>query len=233
VLRGVFRHRSFLASLERDYESFSMELFVAALSPGVTVVDGGSHIGLFSVTALERQPQLERLLAFEPDPHNFSALGANLAPYGARPVQAKRSALADRPGTAEFYASSGTISSSLFARRLPAGQWRRSEVPTTTIDSELEGARLGPLAIKLDVEGAEPLAVAGMRRSVERAETVLVLAEVNSDALRAGGHSPSDLVGALRDCGLDVAFVDESARELRDPSVPGGLPKGNLLARKP
>jgi FkbM family methyltransferase len=231
-LRGLLRHRSFLDGLRRGaYECFSREVFTGALDSGAIVIDGGSHIGLFSRLALASEPELKAVVAFEPDPFNFAALRANLAHYNQR-VRLHRKALADRVGNTTFNVSQGTISSSLFQRPSVGAAWDTCPVALTTIDveiaDEVDGA---PVVAKLDLEGAEPLAVEGMRRTIARASTAVALVELNPAALNDAGYTPADLVSRLRDVGFRVSYVDERRRALRSVDVSASL-KGNLYCEK-
>ena len=47
-VRGFLRHRSFLAEARRPRATYA-ELFVSLLRPGMTVVDGGAHVGLYTL----------------------------------------------------------------------------------------------------------------------------------------------------------------------------------------
>lgn len=231
-LRGLLRHRSFLAEVSAGaYECFSRDLFTDALAPGAIVIDGGSHIGLYSQLAVADEPELKSVLAFEPDPFNYAALRANLAPYHDR-VRMHRKALADHVGSGVFNVSQGTISSSLFHRPSMETSWSEYPVALTTIDYEIaEEVDGAPVVVKLDLEGAEPLAVQGMRRTIARARAAAALVEVNTFALRDGGFTSAELVARLRGIGLRVWYVDERRRQLRSVDVSAPL-KGNLYCEK-
>jgi FkbM family methyltransferase len=72
--------------------------------PGMTVLDVGANIGLFSLEVLQRCDGDVDLLAFEPAPQPFASLERNVHELfpGAR-VCLYRCALADRPGDATLY----------------------------------------------------------------------------------------------------------------------------------
>jgi FkbM family methyltransferase len=72
--------------------------------PGMTVLDVGANIGLFSLEVLRRCGGDVNLFAFEPAPETFAHLERNIRALfpGAR-ASIQRRALADRPGEATFY----------------------------------------------------------------------------------------------------------------------------------
>jgi FkbM family methyltransferase len=233
-LYGYFRHRSFLHDLiAESYEPLARALFLDALRPDCVVVDGGAHIGLYSLLAARMLPKGTRIFAFEPDPYNRRAFAVNRAVNGGEHVVLSPRALADREGEAIFHVNRGTIGSSLMARRWwdLGGAWD-VRVETTTLDHELQPFEGGQFVVKLDVEGAEPLVLRGMRRLVRRARSVTLMVELNPEALTAsgeGGRSGGQrLLDDLDELGFDVHFVDEGRRALVSRREIDARWKGNL-----
>jgi hypothetical protein len=99
----------------------------------------------------------------------------------------------------------------------------------TTSSNPFEG---GQFVVKLDVEGAEPLVLRGMRRLVRRARSVTLMVELNPEALTAsgeGGRSGGQrLLDDLDELGFDVHFVDEGRRALVSRREIDARWKGNL-----
>jgi FkbM family methyltransferase len=233
-LYGYFRHRSFLHDLiAESYEPLARALFLDALRPDCVVVDGGAHIGLYSLLAARMLPKGTRIFAFEPDPYNRRAFAVNRAVNGCEHVVLSPRALADREGEAIFHVNRGTIGSSLMARRWwdLGGAWD-VRVETTTLDHELHPFEGGQFVVKLDVEGAEPLVLRGMRRLVRRARSVTLMVELNPEALTAsgeGGRSGGQrLLDDLDELGFDVHFVDEGRRALVSRREIDARWKGNV-----
>jgi len=231
-VHGFLRHRSFLAGVaEGNYESFYRLLFVEALVPGLTVVDGGAHVGLYTLLAARAVGPAGSVLAFEPDPYNFAALKYNVEAARFHNVRLIPKALSRSIGRATFQQSMGTISSSLLARQ-DSGPFRRTEVEATTLDHELAGSQLPQLLVKLDVEGSEPLALEGMRETLVRTPTVTLFVEINPSALGYLGYDAEKLVDHLRELGFTVSFIDDRRGELTQVPLGASPPKGNLLCRK-
>ncbi|HEX6700082.1 MAG TPA: FkbM family methyltransferase [Gaiellaceae bacterium] len=206
--RGYLRHRSFLANGARRETSY-IELFARTLRPGLTVVDGGAHLGVYTVLAARAVGSTGRVVAFEPDAYNFGALKLNVRRLAGDNVRLSRRALAAAPGRAELHVSRSTIGSS-FVRR--GDTTSVASVETTSVDDELAELDLdGGLLVKLNVEGAEGLAVEGMRRTLERVEDATLFAEVHPALMRAVGAEPDDLVAELLSLGFDVSWIAHSA----------------------
>ena len=221
TVRGYLRHRSFLAEAAKPGTTYR-ELFVQSLRPGTTVVDGGAHVGLYTVLAARAGADI---LAFEPDAYNFRALEFNARSYPN--AHLAREALAERRRTACLHRSSGTISSSLLARDTTV---EAVEIAVTSIDEALAGRDLKALVVKLNVEGAEPLALEGMRETAARCDDVTVFVEVAPHLL---GEQTGEVVPQLEGLGLDVFAIrlaDQSLTRVR-PAEP--LAKGHLYCVRP
>jgi hypothetical protein len=83
----------------------------------------------------------------------------------------------------------------------------RARVKVSTIDDIC--ADLAPDLIKIDVEGAELLAVRGAREVLRRSAPVLLIA-VHPEAMRALGTSPAELVALLGEFGYVGRRLDGS-----------------------
>ena len=149
------------------------------------MIDGGAHLGFYSLLAERALAGSGTVLAFEPDPYNFAALQRNVA---ATSITAVPKALSADTGRSLFQPSLSTTGSSLLPRS-DIEMATPIDVETTTIDTELDGLPLDVLIVKLDVEGSELAALAGMQHSLERARTIVLFAEVNPKALASVGLS--------------------------------------------
>ncbi|HEY2372483.1 MAG TPA: FkbM family methyltransferase [Gaiellaceae bacterium] len=227
-IRGFLRHRSFLAHLGGGgYETFVRSQFLAALADADLVLDVGSHTGFYALLASRGRPGA-RVIAVEPDSYNVAALRENIRAASA-PIELVAKAASDRSGRAVFHQNLGTVGSSLVERR-GTGPIRVVETETTTIDEIVGPGASGTILLKLDVEGAEGLALAGAERTLRSALAATAIVELNPLALAAAGSSGPELVQKLEQLGFDVSFLDEEQRALVAPGAADR--KGNLLARR-
>jgi len=127
------------------------------------IVDGGAYDGdsLRSLVVLHGDA-FKKVIAFEPDPANFAKLGATVAalPREWRErIVTLRMALGDASDTLPMVAS-GTASSSMGAGAGGA----TVQVAVEPLDDVIGADR--PTLVKLDIEGAEPEALLGARRTI-------------------------------------------------------------------
>jgi FkbM family methyltransferase len=224
-VRGFLRHRSFLADVARPGRTYS-ELFLSTLRPGMTVVDGGAHVGLYTLLGARAVGANGQVFAFEPDPYNHRALAHNVRALGLPNVGLDRRALADSAGSATFHLSRGTIGSSLRPRDDTSAV---ATVETTTIDATLADANPPALVVKLNVEGAEPRILEGMRETNERVSDLTMFVEIDPIGLRLAGSSAEELVERLELLGFDVYTIRLADQTLTRVDRATPLAKGYLM----
>src|SRR4051794_3863104 len=180
-----------------DEEAQMTALFKQAVKPGDAVLDVGGYLGWFTLLAAPAGGPEGRVIVVEANPQSQELLERNIERNGfAERVTIHRTAVADQPGTATFYwdASDGSASG-LAAPDNVGGSY---EVSVATIDSLLEGEP-PPDVVKIDIEGFEVGALAGMQATLASAKPGLKLfVELNPDALENAGSSGDALLAELR-----------------------------------
>jgi FkbM family methyltransferase len=191
------------------YELTTARLIQRLLRPGGHFVDGGANLGYYSIMAARCVGPTGQVDAFEPEPTNRARLLANIERnrFTDR-IRVHDQALSDKAGTAtiHFYEDDkhNHGASSLFAE--PGAATRDTDVPTARMDEVLAGCM--PNLIKLDIEGAEPLAIAGMTGLLETDAPPAVIAEYNTEQARTAGFEPIEFVRRLLQARPDYqAFV--------------------------
>lgn len=114
------------------------------------VVDIGAHVGIFSLHAAK---YAERVLAFEPEPENFSFLERNIELNSLHNVAPYPYAVAKREGERELYlCKDNTGAHSL----IPRSGAESLKVQTTTLKSIFEASQVDKISfLKMDCEGCE------------------------------------------------------------------------------
>jgi FkbM family methyltransferase len=172
-------------------ERYEKELMYLShfISPGMVVVDGGANSGIYTVVAAKLVGDNGLVLSFEPGRQAFSVLDKNIRLNGFENVRACRAALSDKEGPAALYHHAGPNSFSL-------GQPDRSgvdfeEVATRTLGQIMQEQNVDSVGlIKLDVEGAEELALRGGEAMILRSHPTIIL-ETNGAAAQRLGLSPT------------------------------------------
>jgi hypothetical protein len=92
--------------------------------------------------------------------------------------------------------------------------------------------------VKMDIQGAEGMALAGMKRVIKSNPDLMIVLEFWPSGLREAGSSPEGTLEGLQEHGFTVEQIDRRSGELRNVQSLAGLVKAlpgnrytNLLAR--
>jgi FkbM family methyltransferase len=124
-----------------------------------TYLDIGANIGLTTI-ATARNPDV-RCIAFEPEPRNFANLTANVrrnCPNNN--VTLHQVAVMDRTATMSFRLSRTNLGDHRVIPFSIAGAPEIVQIQARPLDEFLESIK-GPLAVKIDTQGAEPFVISG------------------------------------------------------------------------
>jgi FkbM family methyltransferase len=146
------------------------------------------------------------VFAIEPNPRTFAALQHHLTQNAASNVQATMCGLADKPGSIVLHMPPSRLDYN--ATVLPRAEWTRVEVPSRTLDDCVREWRIEQIdLIKIDVEGAEPLVLAGGADALARGVVRHAMIEVNGPRLTEGGGGPRALGQTLEQLGFVPASI--------------------------
>ena len=171
------------------FEPETVALLRTLLALGDLFVDVGANIGYFSRLGATLVGPAGMVCAVEPEPENFASLAANTR--GLPQVLACQLALSDRDGVAQLLLSSHASSHSLVANGhyLDSGARGVLALRYDTLAALLD--RQGPAVVKLDIEGAEPLALAGMERALASGAVRQIICEYGPALLERAGFAPT------------------------------------------
>jgi FkbM family methyltransferase len=197
------------------FHSTLVEVISSAIRPGDIVVDGGSNVGFFALFVATRLRGSGSVFAFEPDPDTFLLLQQNIRCNGfGEVIRAERLALTDREGTYDFTVDSEEpMLSSLISRQ--ANSFRIVRVEGVRLDGFLAASGLERAdIIKLDLEGAEPMALEGSRDVLPTAR--MLIYEANEPQLKLLRVEPVALVERTAAAGKfdTVFFIDERSENI-------------------
>jgi FkbM family methyltransferase len=176
-----------------------LRAMLETLRPEDVLYDIGANIGLVALHAA----RICRTLAFEPDPSFFARLERNLELNPSRSVAAHPIAIGDVDGTATLFTDGAHGRSPSLVHH---GENGTVEVLVQTLDTLAARAELpAPSVLKLDIEGAEILALRGARHvlSSRTAPRALFL-EVHDSLLPAFGSSAEEVLSMLRATGYGI-----------------------------
>ena len=184
-LRVAFDHRHL--SCRTMYYGIYEEAFVRflqrTLRPGDTFLDLGANIGYITAVVHGLVGPGGRVLAFEPSRTCYERLRAD-NPQWPTGVDIRNTAITDQVGTHAFMDTERVVSlgfSALFHNREAGAGDRVYEVPTTSIDGIVEEHGLRDIAcVKMDIEGAELIALKGASATLAQGIARHILVEMTN-----------------------------------------------------
>ena len=194
-----------IGSAEQDVQ----DLLGAWLRPGSVYYDLGANVGFLTLVGARLVGSAGHVYAFEPSPGTAAALRSNVLRNGLTNVTVIEAAVGATSGTARF--DPVDEEASQLATLLDPAQEGGVEVQVVAIDDFVRDGARPPDVVKIDVEGAEDAAIAGMRETLA-ARTPSVVCEIHQ-TLHADEH-PAEVL--LRQAGLTVSWLEPELRATRE-----------------
>ena len=189
------------------YEPETITIFRSCLKESMAVIDIGANLGYFTVIAASKVGPSGKVFSYEPDSHNFNLLEKNIAINGFKNVVAILVALSDRVGRRELFFGDNQTTHS-FGDKMGAGQ--SESVVTDTLDNSLKAFGHPRIdIIKMDIEGAEPIALEGMGGTIARNLSLIIIFEFHPKAIRRLNHSPLRFLERFKELGFSLSLIDE------------------------
>jgi FkbM family methyltransferase len=233
-LLAYIKARDFTRGRFREPE---LDLLASLVREGDTVIDVGANHGMWTLALSQAAGNAGRVYSFEPVPFTFGVLSAVARQERLKNVTLFNEGCSDRAATMQMTVprqragSSDDLQAHLSARDSD-GEGGGDESITvacevTTLDtalSELDRAAL----LKLDIEGAELLALKGGAELIARTRPAIVC-EVDAKFLRGFGQQPADMTGFLAQWGYQPHRYDGAARRLERIEDPDRIAHANVV----
>jgi FkbM family methyltransferase len=194
-----------------EYEGKTMELCIGSLQPGMTFVDVGAHVGLYTLEAARKVGPTGRVYSFEPDPGNFELLSKNVKENGYTNVTLVNKAVSDADGTLTLYRSNFNTGDhrTYFVAKARKGV----EIGTVALDRFFANLHAKVDVVKIDIEGAEEKALKGMHHVLQTPGLKLFI-ECCPDFLRQAGTDPLALLKGL-EAHFHLSVIDDATHSLK------------------
>lgn len=242
LLPGGAYQRLLAWSKARDFASGrfrepELDLLDRLVEPGDTVADVGANHGMWTLALSRAVGSGGRVYSFEPVPFTFGVLRAVARRARLGNVRLENRGCSDREATMEMTVplqrsgASDDLQAHLSERRPngaePAGESVTVRCRMTTLDAALADAG-GVSLLKLDIEGAELLALRGAAGTIER-ERPAIVCEVDADFLAGFDQRPGDVVEYLAQWGYEPNRYDASAGLLERIADPARIGHANVV----
>lgn len=186
------------------HEPLATDVFIEHVKDNSRVLDIGGHLGYFSCIAGKLAKNGE-VHVFEVDPKCIGLISNNLNINDLTNVKIHNQAVSDAKGMVKIPVdhnpNPGLIINSKSYNDF-------IEVEAISIDDFLIQNNLQPDFIKIDIEGAEGIAIAGMKRTLAKSNVTL-LVEIHVDILKNQFDTDyKDIIGLLLENGYTLVEIE-------------------------
>jgi FkbM family methyltransferase len=184
---------------EHEYDDYIFNFLSTQLSKYRRVLDLGANIGIYSVFFAAR---VERVDAFEPEPSVREKLKVNLQMNGLNNITIHKSCVGKISGNITF---TPPQKNNQGIGKVTNEVEQGIELPCISLDDFLGEPLQEACLIKMDIEGAEWLALQGSQRILSQRQAPLsILLEVHPEEVQDLGGTVTELKSLLENLGLQV-----------------------------
>lgn len=198
-------------SIYGKWEEFESDLFKKYIRKGDVIIDCGAHIGYYTILAASKTGHSGRVYAFEPAMVNFDLLKRNIEVNKYHNVIPINKAVADKLGRAYIFSREKTTPSYQITFK---ENKRFKIVATTSLDTFFVQKEKRVDVIKMDIEGAEMLALEGMRKIISQNEQVALFAEFWPYGIKLLHRNAADFLHLLHFLDFKLYIIDEKKKKL-------------------
>lgn len=193
-------------------ENFEGTLLKKYCRPGMRVIDIGANIGFYTLTAAHIVGEQGNVLAFEPEHSNFQMLQQNLSANSCSFVTPVEAAISNKTDKICLFRSSAHFGDHRIYQH-SKDQQGTVLVQAYALDDFLDPSQTVDI-IKMDIQGAEGLALSGMTGLLERSRDIKIFMEFWPEGLLLTGYSPQSILNALVERGFLIFEINERKRTL-------------------
>lgn len=197
-------------------EGFESKYLLKIIKPGWTILDIGANIGYYTIQFSKTLNGNGIIFAVEPAENNINMLKKNIETNKAKNVRVIDKAISSETDSGKLFLSQGHNGD----HRIYKTKEKRASVTvnTITVDDILNNEKRVDL-IKMDIQGAEHLAIQGMNETLDRFHDIIIVTEFSPSLLKSSGGNPIKFVQYFVDKGFKIKFFDEKKKSLQSTNI--------------
>jgi FkbM family methyltransferase len=163
-----------------------LQLVLPCLQSGDVFLDVGANIGIFTILSALVVGEKGKVIAFEPETHNFAMLERNISVNSLTNVAAFKAALGEENSKGQLFVDRPAASLMPSENAPKEGEYSESVEIVNGDDFRQAHGLLIPRVVKIDVEGFEYVVLRGLRATLSTPATELVVCEIHPYLLPKG-----------------------------------------------
>lgn len=190
-----------------SYEPFETELIKKEVKKGFAVLDIGANIGYYTIMLSKLVGKKGKVFAFEPDPGNIAVLRKNIEVNGCKNVILEQKAVSDKNETIRLYICKYNRGDN---RIYTSGDRRNFiNINAVKLDDYFKDYEGKIDFIKIDIQGAEGLALQGMEGLINKNKQLKITTEFWLCGLQRSRVSAEEYLGLLKRLGFKLFNINE------------------------
>lgn len=216
-------------SVGSGFESGEIDIILNLVNSGDVCVDIGAHVGLYTVLLSKKVGIAGHIYAFEPDKDSFKLLEKNVSANNCRNVSLYNLGVSNIDCELPFYIHKNNQGNN----RIYNGGTEQNEylsyykVKCMTLDSIIRSNQKVDF-IKMDIQGAEMLALQGMKSVLTSNKDIIIVSEFWPYGMSLCGSSAKGYIELLRGLGFNMYEFNTNNCNLISVSTDHVLAKYNL-----
>ncbi len=178
-----------------EYEREELDMQFRIIQPEWNIIDIGANYGWYALQMAAQFPK-NNIYSFEPIPHTFEQLNKNISLNNYRNIQTNNIGLSESSGTFDFYFNPQLSVNASLANVSGSEDIQKIVCTVSTLDTEIEKLNIIPHFIKIDIEGAELLALKGGIETIEEHKPAFFLEMLRNWSAKFNYH-PNDIINLL------------------------------------
>ena len=209
---------AFRLSIHGIHGAHDFKIFKDNVKVGDNVVDLGANVGYFTLILAKLVGPTGKVFAFEPDPRNLTLLKKNIEYNNYKNVIIVPKAVSDVNDKCTLYVSQKTFGQNRIYK--PEKTKNQNYIPmkseTIRLDDFFKTNNLLDKIsfIKMDIEGAEFLALSGMKEILKLNKNIKIFTEAEISYLEDAGSSYDQFIDLLTENDFTFSLADNRTETL-------------------
>jgi FkbM family methyltransferase len=203
-------------SVNKIYEPYETQLVLRIVKLNDIVVDIGANIGYYTLIFAKLVGREGKVIAFEPESHNFQLLKKNVTINGYSDiVRLEQKAVSNRDEKRKLYLDQKNLGGHRINESSYCSHDSLQVIETISLDNYLANNSNHIDFVKMDIEGAEYLALEGMHSILRQSHSLRLMVAFHPPFIREYGYTPEQVIEFLRNNSFRIYFIDPRSQCLR------------------
>jgi len=195
------------------YEKNESRFLREKIKEEMIVIDIGANVGYYTVIFAKLVGLYGRVISFEPEPENFYFLKKTIELNKFNNIELYDFAISNKIGKGKLFLCENNKGDHRIYN--PDNTRKSIDISITTLDSFLEEKKINNVdLIKMDIQGAEGLALNGMKNTLTQNKKISLMIEFWPQGLLKSGTEPISLLNELKRFGFKIFDIGEDPKKL-------------------